>query len=36
VEEAYVKRTNDSLDVRGGKKIKNTIKEITSKQNDYI
>jgi hypothetical protein len=29
VEEASVNSTNESLDVRDGKKIKNTIKEIT-------
>jgi hypothetical protein len=29
MEEASVNNTNDSLDVRDGKKIKNTIKEIT-------
>jgi hypothetical protein len=29
MEEASVKNINDNLDVRYGKKIKNTIKEIT-------
>jgi hypothetical protein len=29
VEEAFVNSTNDSLDMRDGKKIKKTIKEIT-------
>ena len=29
VEEASINSTNESLDVREGKKIKNTIKEIT-------